>query len=175
MNTSWKALQTVQQFFLIKMTHKEEFDDISFHINICKIHCKCANLVQFLVCNIWFDCVCTGGAVLRESMFSQCGWLLDLKERVSYFQQVCQKVKLLHFIVDHLSVVIRVALCSYNIFLHGIMTLCFFQSRRFYGTTHRLLNNIFCTIYVFVLHSCMFQAVICVLWCVFHALCVLRG
>ena len=51
----------------------------------------------------------------------------------------------------------------------------FFQSRRFYGTTHRLLHNIFCTIYVFVLHSCMFQAVICVLWCVFHALCVLRG
>ena len=29
-------------------------------------------------------------------------------------------------------------------FLHGIMTL--FQSRRFYGTTHRLLHNIFCTI-----------------------------
>ena len=29
--------------------------------------------------------------------------------------------------------------------------------------------------YVLVLHSCMFQALICVLCCVFHALCVLRG
>ena len=110
---------------------------------------------------------------MRE--FSQCGCLLDLKERVSYFQQVCQKVKLLHFIVDHLSVVIRVALCSYNIFLHGVMTQCFFFKARGSMEPHIVCCTISFALLCVCLHSCMFQALICVLCCVFHPLCVLRG